>query len=84
MVARSVGLVPGCLGNSLTRARGNDFAGTFELYRDARGEYRFHLKAPNGEIIASSESYKSKAAAQAGINAVRTTARGATVVDNTD
>ena len=46
--------------------------------------HRFYLKAPNGEIIASSESYKSKAAAQQGINSVRTVARGATVVDNTD
>jgi uncharacterized protein len=84
LVARSLDLVPGCLGSSLTRSRGNDFAGTFELYKDARGEYRFHLKAPNGEIIASSESYKSKAAAEVGINSVRTAARGATVVDNTD
>jgi uncharacterized protein YegP (UPF0339 family) len=31
-----------------------------------RGEYRFHLKAANGEIIASSEGYKSKAAAENG------------------
>jgi uncharacterized protein len=84
LVARSLNLVPGCLGSSLAGSRGNDFAGTFELYKDARGEYRFHLKAPNGEIIVSSESYKSKAAAQAGIHAVRTVARGATVVDNTD
>jgi uncharacterized protein YegP (UPF0339 family) len=42
------------------------------------------LKAPNGEIVASSESYKTKAAAQHGINSVRTVARGATVVDNAD
>ena len=84
MVARSLDLVPGCLGNSLARSRGNDFAGTFELYKDKRGEYRFYLKAPNGEIIASSESYKSKAAAEKGVNSVRTAARGATVVDNTD
>jgi Domain of unknown function (DUF1508) len=27
-------------------------------------EYRFHLRAANGEIIASSEGYKSKAGAQ--------------------
>jgi uncharacterized protein YegP (UPF0339 family) len=84
LVARSRDLVPGCLGSSLARPRANDFAGTFELYEDARGEYRFYLKAPNGEIIASSESYKSKAAAQQGINSVRTVARGATVVDNID
>jgi uncharacterized protein len=84
LARRSHDLVPGCLGNSLARPRANDFAGTFELYKDARGEYRFSLKAPNGEIIANSESYKSKAAAQQGINAVRTVARGATVVDNTN
>jgi uncharacterized protein YegP (UPF0339 family) len=42
------------------------------------------LKAPNGELIASSERYKTKAAAQQGISSVRTVARGATVVDNTD
>jgi uncharacterized protein len=84
LVARSHDLVPGCLGSSPARSRANDFAGTFELYKDARGEYRFYLKAPNGEIIASSESYRSKAAAQRGINSVRTVARGATVVDNTN
>jgi uncharacterized protein len=84
VVARSRDLVPGCLGSSPVRSRANDFAGTFELYKDARGAYRFYLKAPNGEIIASSESYKSKAAATQGINSVRTVARGATVVDNTD
>ena len=84
MIARSHDLVPGCLGSSPARSRANDFAGTFELYKDARGEYRFYLKAPNGEIIASSESYRSKAAAKQGINSVRTVARGATVVDNTD
>ena len=33
----------------------------------ARGEYRFHLKAGNGEIIASSEGYKSRAGAENGI-----------------
>jgi uncharacterized protein len=84
LIARRQDLVPGCLGNSPARSRANDFAGTFELYKDARGKYRFCLKAPSGEIIASSESYQSKAAAQQGINSVRTVARGATVVDNTD
>lgn len=83
MVARSRDLVPGCLGSSVARSRANDFAGTFELYNDAHGKYRFYLKAADGEIIASSQGYKSKAAAEAGIAAVRTVARGATVVDNT-
>ncbi|MCX7900355.1 MAG: DUF1508 domain-containing protein [Methylocystis sp.] len=33
----------------------------FELYKDAKGEYRWRLKALNGNIIAtSSEGYKTK------------------------
>jgi uncharacterized protein len=38
-------------------------AGKFELFKDHAGEFRFHLKAANGEIIASSQGYKSKEAA---------------------
>jgi uncharacterized protein len=38
-------------------------AGKFELFKDHAGEFRFHLKAPNGAIIASSQGYKSRAAA---------------------
>ena len=30
-------------------------AGKFELYKSSNGEYRFRLKAGNGEIIATSE-----------------------------
>ena len=32
----------------------------FEIFKDKAGKHRFHLKAPNGEIIASSEAYDSK------------------------
>ncbi|HEX5256798.1 MAG TPA: YegP family protein [Mycobacterium sp.] len=46
-------------------------------------KYRFHRKAPNGEIIASSEGYKTKASAQNGIKSVQTNAPGAAVVDKT-
>lgn len=58
-------------------------AGKFEIFKDARGEYRFHLKAANGEIIARSEGYKTKAAAANGVKSVQTNAPGATVVDKT-
>lgn len=58
-------------------------AGKFELYKDARGEFRFRLKAANGEVIASGEGYTSKAAAENGIKSVQTNAPGATVVDQT-
>jgi uncharacterized protein len=58
-------------------------AGKFEIYKDARGEFRFRLMAANGEIIASSEGYKSKAAAQNGVESVRSNAPGATLVHQT-
>lgn len=47
-------------------------AGTWELYSDRSGEYRFRLRAGNGEVIAlSSESYSSKSGALNGIDAIR-------------
>lgn len=57
-------------------------AGKYELYTDASGGYRFRLKAANGEVIASSESYTTKAAANNGIESVRANA-GSAVVDLT-
>jgi hypothetical protein len=30
----------------------------------AHGKFRFHLKAPNGEIIAASQGYETKASAE--------------------
>ncbi len=56
-------------------------AGKFEIIKDKRGECRFHLKAANGEIIASSEGYKTKASVQNGIESVKKNAPGAAVVD---
>lgn len=46
-------------------------AGKFELYSDKAGEFRFRLKAGNGEIILSSEGYKKKASATNGIESVK-------------
>ena len=46
-------------------------AGKFELYTDKAGEYRFRLKAGNGEIILASEGYKQKSSAENGIESVR-------------
>ena len=36
----------------------------FEIYRDVRGEYRWRLKASNGEIVAVSEGYVYKHSAR--------------------
>ncbi|MEE0766828.1 MAG: YegP family protein [Oscillospiraceae bacterium] len=43
----------------------------FEIYLDKAGEFRFRLKARNGEIIAVSEGYKAKASCKNGIESVR-------------
>ena len=57
-------------------------AGRFELYKDARGEFRFRLKAGNGEVIAvASEGYTTKAAAKNGIDSIRRNAADAEVVE---
>ncbi|MEA5011032.1 MAG: YegP family protein [Angelakisella sp.] len=52
----------------------------FELYKDKAGEFRFRLKARNGEIIAVSEGYTSKSGANNGIESVRKNAPDANVV----
>ena len=46
-------------------------AGKLELYKDKAGEFRFRLKAGNGEIILASEGYKQRASAENGIDSVR-------------
>jgi len=46
-------------------------AGKFELKKTEAGKYRFNLKAGNGEIILSSESYESKSGAENGIESVK-------------
>lgn len=46
-------------------------AGKFECYKDKAGEFRFRLKAGNGETILSSEGYKARASCDNGIESVR-------------
>jgi uncharacterized protein YegP (UPF0339 family) len=52
----------------------------FEVYKDKAGEFRFRLKARNGEIIAVGESYKAKASCLNGIDSIRRNAPDAKVV----
>ena len=52
----------------------------FEVYTDKAGEFRFRLKARNGEPIAASEGYKAKASCMNGIESVRKNAPEADVV----
>jgi len=56
-------------------------AAKFELKKAKSGQYHFNLKAGNGQIIATSEMYESKASALNGIESVRTNAKGAVLDD---
>ena len=51
----------------------------FEVYTDKAGEFRFRLKARNGEIIAVSEGYTAKASCLNGVESVRKNAADAQV-----
>ena len=52
----------------------------FEVYTDKAGEFRFRLKAANGQIIAVSEGYKAIASCMNGIESVKKNAVDAPVV----
>jgi len=56
-------------------------AAKYDIYKDSKDEYRFRLKAPNGEIIAVSEGYESKSACLNGIESVRKNAPEAEIVE---
>jgi len=56
-------------------------AGTFEIYPDKAGKWRFRLKATNGQIVAAGEAYESKSNAKDGCEAVKRAADGAKVVE---
>lgn len=53
----------------------------FEVYEDKAGEFRFRLKATNGQIIATGEGYKAKAGCLSGIESVRKNAPEAEVTE---
>jgi uncharacterized protein len=53
----------------------------FEIFKDKVGEYRFRLKAKNGEIIAVSEGYTTKQNCKKGIYSVQENAPKAEIID---
>ena len=55
----------------------------YETYKDKRGEFRFRLKATNGQIIAVGEGYKALASCMNAIKSIKTNAKSAEVVDET-
>ena len=53
----------------------------FEIYTDKAGEFRFRLKAGNGQIIAVSEGYTAKAGCVNGIESVKKNAADSDIVE---
>jgi uncharacterized protein len=59
-------------------------AAKFEVYPDKSGQYRFRLKAGNGEIVAGGESYPTRSGAHDGCAAVKRAAAAADIEDVDD
>ena len=53
----------------------------FEVYKDSAGEFRFRLKASNGQVIATGESCKTNAGVLNGIDSIKRNAAGAAIND---
>jgi uncharacterized protein len=58
-------------------------AGKFVLKKGSGGKFHFNLVATNGQVIASSEMYETKASALNGIESVKKNAPDAEVDDRT-
>ena len=57
---------------------------TFEMYKDAKGEFRWRLKATNGQIIATGgQGYSAKADCKHAIESIQKHAAAATIEDMT-
>ena len=53
----------------------------FEIYTDKAGEFRFRLKATNGQVIAVGEGYKTHANCVKGVESVKKNAVDAPIVE---
>jgi len=57
--------------------------GKFVVKKGSTGKFRFSLVSTNGQIVATSEAYNSKASCMNGVRAVRSLAADAEVEDQT-
>jgi uncharacterized protein YegP (UPF0339 family) len=55
----------------------------FVVKKSTNGEFRFNLVATNGQVVATSESYKQKASALNTIESIQKSAGGASIDDQT-
>jgi uncharacterized protein YegP (UPF0339 family) len=57
--------------------------GKFVVKKGSTGKFRFSLLSTNGQIVATSEAYNTKASAMGGIRSVRSLAADANIEDQT-
>jgi len=58
-------------------------SGKFVVRKGSTGKFRFSLLSTNGQVVATSEAYNSKAAAIGGIRSVKSLAADADIEDQT-
>jgi len=58
-------------------------AGKFVIKKGTTGQFRFNLLSTNGQVVATSEAYNSKASAMGGVRSVKSLAADATIEDQT-
>lgn len=57
--------------------------GKFVIKKGSTGKFRFNLLSTNGQVVATSEAYNSKASAMGGIRSVKKLAADAAIEDQT-
>jgi len=57
--------------------------GKFVIKKGTTGKFRFNLCSTNGQVVATSEAYNTKAACMNGVKSVKTVAPAATIEDQT-
>jgi uncharacterized protein YegP (UPF0339 family) len=81
----TAGAIAGGLMAPAASVKAEEAAGlTFEIYEDTKKEFRWRLKASNGQVIATSgQGYKAKADCRHGIEVIQKEASQAKVEDTT-
>ena len=54
----------------------------FEIYKDKAGEFRFRIKATNGNVLAASEGYSAKASALNALERIKSDAATAEIKED--
>ncbi len=57
--------------------------GKFVIKKGTTGKFRFNLLSTNGQVVATSEAYNSKASAMGGVRSVKSLAADAAIEDQT-